>query len=124
MQSQVMKLQIIRGAIQNHQQLFFTLDGFPREFCPHVLGTKQSEWHVFGWQFGGESKTGLPKGGDWRCLVLHDITTDIVARDGDWYRGWAMGKRGQSCIDTIDTVVDAAHAAEILSASPAHTPKA
>lgn len=111
-------LSVIRGAIRNRQSLYFTANDEPREFCPHVLGTKRGEWHVFGWQFGGGSSRGLPPGGDWRCIELEDISTEIVARSGPWHRGWTKGQRDQTCVDDVDTVIDSAYAAEIRNTSP------
>jgi hypothetical protein len=115
---------VIREAITNHRQLVFTAKRYHREFCPHVLGTKSGVWHVFGWQFGGGTNQGkLPEGGDWRCIELRDISSPILARDGAWYRGWTKGRRGQTCVDFIDTEVDQAHAAEALSTLPSRTPR-
>jgi hypothetical protein len=110
---------VIRNAIQNHLQLTFVAKDQPREICPHVLGTKKGVWHVLGWQFAGLSNTGpLP---EWRCIELRDISTEIVAREGEWHRGWTTGQRGQSCVDIVDTMIDPEHAALIRNTSPART---
>jgi hypothetical protein len=121
MQSREIQASIIREGIRDAKQLVFTCLFHPREFCPHILGTKYGAWHVFGWQFAGTSSRGLKDGGDWRCLELHDISTDILIRDGQWYRGWTSGDGPSSCVDIIDTVIDPAHAAESRNIFPAHT---
>jgi hypothetical protein len=108
-------LPVIRDAIRTRKQLFFTAVNEPREFCPHLLGTKRGVWHVLGWQFGGSSNTGLPTGGAWRCIELEDISTPIISKEGIWYRGTTKGTGAQFCVDDIDTAIDAAHAAEVQS---------
>ena len=105
---------ILREAIQSLKQVTGKCNNLYREFCPHILGTKDDDWNCLVWQFDGDtsSEKGLPKGGDWRCFELRDLE-DLKLRDGDWYRGWAKGRGEQHCVDEIDTVVDSDHAAEI-----------
>ena len=104
-------LETIREAIRKRRQLVFMYDGYPRDFCPHAIGTKRDEWHVFGWQFGGDSSHGLdPNGQNWRCLNVDRIQSLSVS-DGEWHRGWTKGMKPSSCIDVMDTVVDPAFAA-------------
>ena len=113
-------LDAIRDAIINHRQLVFVYDGLPREVCPHALGTKRSEWHVFVWQFGGQSSHRLDPNGDWRCMEVDRISS-LTVKDGPWHRGWTKGLKASSCIDVMDTVVDAAHAAVDQRISHART---
>ena len=108
-------LEVIRDAIRQRRQLTFYYDGLYREVCPHAVGMKDGQWHLFVWQFGGSSRGGL-KGENWRCMVVSHIAS-LTVRDGQWYRGWTKGYGPSSCIDIIDTVVDAAHAAEVLQTS-------
>jgi hypothetical protein len=98
---------IIRDAILKRQQLSFVASERRRELCPHVLGTRQGVWHVYGWQFGGDSREGdIP---DWRCIDLNSITSHILARDGEWHRGWRPTHAMQTCIDVIHAEVDPAY---------------
>src|ERR1700731_1861065 len=53
-------------------------DGLPRLLCPHILGRKSGRLHVFCYQFGGSSNSGLPQrpagAGDWRCLAVEKLS--------------------------------------------------
>ena len=117
---------VIREAIRSRHQLVFTTtsdfgEQYHRVTCPHILGTKQENWHVFVWQINDESEHGFEEGAQrWRCIDLDDMS-NVVSQEGEWYQGWSTGQRNQRCIDVIDTVVDAAYAAEVRSTSRAHT---
>lgn len=111
---------LLRDAILNRRQLVFTVKKQQREFCPHVLGTRQGIWHVYGWQFGGESNEGeLP---DWRCFELRNITSDIEARAGEWHRGWRARRAKQACVDFIYAEVDPEYGPRPRSTSPLRIP--
>ena len=61
---------LLREAILNRRQVVAVCHGLPREFCPHVLGTKDDEEHCLAYQFGGASASGpLVPGSpaNWRC---------------------------------------------------------
>lgn len=98
----------IRRAIITHKQVIATYRGHRREFSPHILGAYKDQWRVLGWQFGGSSATGLEPGGAWRCFVLDELE-DGEVRSGKWVRGVHVGY-DPSCVDTIDTEIDAAFA--------------
>lgn len=114
------KIELLRSAIRELKQVTGTCNGYPREFCPHVLGQKGAKWSVLVWQFAGLSESSLRPDGDWRCFELDDLE-HLAKRDGDWHRGWSTGQREQSCVDLIDTTVDINHAAEIRETSREHT---
>lgn len=95
--------EILRSAILNKQQVFCQYDGHPREMCPHAIGTKNGESHVLSYQFGGSSKSGLPPGGQWRCMVVSGISA-AVAQEGQWHTGDSH-TRPQTCVDNIDVEV-------------------
>ncbi len=42
---------LLEHAIAHREQVIATYDGERREFCPHVLGTKNGARHVLGYQF-------------------------------------------------------------------------
>ena len=114
------KIALIRTAILELKQIACYGKQLPREFCPHILGTKEGVWRALVWQFDGQSEHGgLPS---WRGFNLFDLD-DVTLRDGEWHRGWETGRRKQHLIDVIDTVVDPAHAAEIRETSPPHIPR-
>jgi hypothetical protein len=105
------KLNLLRDAILNRKQVTGICESYHREFCPHLLGTKNGRWHVFGWQFAGGSNHSLPPGGQWRCFEVSSLI-NLSTRLGEWHRGYTAGKRDQFCIDQIDTRIDPSHAAE------------
>jgi hypothetical protein len=107
---------LIRVAIVDRRQLSFVSAGKWREMCPHVLGTRQGVWHVYGWQFAGETNRGrLP---DWRCIELLSITSEIRMSDGEWHRGWRAKNAMQTCVDSIFAQVDPAFGPLPPSTSP------
>src|SRR5262245_4698894 len=66
--------QLIWQAIRARKQITCIYEGCHREVCPHILGYKTPGTEaVFVFQFGGESTSKLPPGGDWRCF---DVATD------------------------------------------------
>jgi hypothetical protein len=87
----------------NKEQVVATYNGVVREFCPHVLGRKGNRQHVLVYQFGVHGSANRPVGAGWRCFDverLHDLTT----RPGPWHSA-ANVYNPQSCLDTIDVVV-------------------
>ncbi|HEU0157387.1 MAG TPA: hypothetical protein VFQ82_15045, partial [Stellaceae bacterium] len=52
------------------------------------------------YQFGGQSRSGLPVGGEWRCLWLTEVS-DVRLRDGPWHAG-VSHTRPQGCVDIVD----------------------
>lgn len=106
------KIDLLRKAIQSRLQVTGFCNQLPREFCPHILGRKGIKWNVLVWQFDGMSDKGLPPEGAWRCFELHDLD-QLATREGDWHRGFSSGRDDQHCVDQIDTVIDAAHGAEL-----------
>ena len=107
-------ISLLREAIQDLKQVIGSYNDYDREFCPHILGRKDGEWNVLTWQFGGETSQpeGLPPEGEWRCFNVADLS-NLALRDGEWHRGWRTGRGEQHCVEDIDTVVDATHAAEL-----------
>ena len=118
------EISVVRDAIIHHNQIAFTTfgdDGIAqrRVACPHILGTKEGEWHMLVWQVNDESEKGFTPGAQrWRCFDLADVT-DVRTYEGVWHRGWTTGRRGQHCVDAIDTAVDSLHAAEVRNTFPA-----
>jgi len=71
--------------------------------CPHVIGWKGPTYHVLSFQFGGQSKRGLPPQGDWKCMNVNGIS-QLALRSGLWQTGPKHGKP-QTCVDTIELEV-------------------
>jgi hypothetical protein len=91
---------LIRGAILDRRQVHATFQGRFRELCPHVLGTKNGRRQALFFQFGGQSRRGLPPGGGWRCLPVDELT-DVSVHEGPWY-GEDGYDPSQSCVDEVD----------------------
>jgi hypothetical protein len=94
---------LIRQAILEKHQVHAVFRGRFRELCPYVLGTKNGRDQALFFQFGGESRRGLPVGGDWRCLPVDELT-DVSAHEGPWH-GADRYDPSQSCVDEVDVEV-------------------
>jgi hypothetical protein len=53
--------ELLRLAAAGKQAVAAIYNGLPRRLCPHVLGRKSGRLHVFCYQFGGSSNSGLPR---------------------------------------------------------------
>jgi hypothetical protein len=76
----------------------------PRELCPHILGHTKDEEVALTYQFGGQSKSGLPPGGEWRCLSLSKVR-NAQLRAGPWHAG-SSHTRSQPCVEVVDIDVN------------------
>ena len=94
---------LLRQAILDKRQMVAHYDGGVRELCPHALGTNRGERHVLAYQFGGASASGLPPGGEWRCLDVDDLA-DVAVRAGEWHSAPNVFNP-QSCLDEVDIAV-------------------
>jgi hypothetical protein len=93
---------IVRKAIRNKEIIVATYDGFVREMCPHVLGTKDGVEHALFLQVGGGSRKGLDPdpSKNWRCIKL-DKLTNVAAKPGEWQTAPNYYANPQSCVDDI-----------------------
>ncbi|HVV89067.1 MAG TPA: hypothetical protein VHB53_01110 [Solirubrobacterales bacterium] len=96
---------LIRRAILERHQVHAVFRGRFRELCPYVLGTKNGRRQALFFQFGGESRRGLPPGGDWRCLPVDELT-EVSVHEGPWY-GEDGYDPSQSCVDRVEVEVTA-----------------
>jgi hypothetical protein len=95
---------LFRLAILGHMQVTCTYDGRYRELCPHVLGHKDGDEKALTFQFAGDSVSGLPPGGEWRCLSLAQVR-DAQLRAGPWRTGFRHSTT-QVCVDVVDLDVE------------------
>ena len=93
-------------ALIERQQVSCLYDGYRRELCPIILGHTRGEEAALVYQFAGGSKTGLPPGGQWKCLRLAKVS-DARLRDGPWFAG-ASHRRPQACVEVVDLDVNPA----------------
>jgi hypothetical protein len=91
---------LFRKAILSEKQVTCTYDGYRRELCPHIIGHTDGEEKVLAFQFAGESKSGLPRRGEWRCLYLARVR-DARMRKGPWFAG-SRHRVAQRCVEDID----------------------
>jgi hypothetical protein len=91
---------LIRKAILAERQITCHYNGHYRELCPHILGHTDSQEKLLAFQFGGESSKPLPRGGEWRCLLVAEMR-NVTARDGRWYAG-SSHRAEQSCVAEVD----------------------
>jgi hypothetical protein len=91
-------------AIADQKQIFCMYEGYPRELCPHILGHTNGQEKALTYQFAGQSKSGLPSGGQWRCLWLAKVS-DVEVHDGPWHAG-SRHIQPQGCVETVDLDVN------------------
>jgi hypothetical protein len=98
----------LRLAAARRQPVAAVYENQPRLLCPHVLGRKAGRLHVFCYQFGGNSNSGLavgPEGvGAWRCLAVEKLS-QVEWRAEAWHTEPRSPR--QTCIDEIDFDADA-----------------
>jgi predicted DNA-binding transcriptional regulator YafY len=94
---------LFRAAILGRKQVVCIYREKYRELCPHALGTRDGQERALAYQFGGESSSALPPGGEWRCLRLDEVSQARM-RDGDWHTG-ERHSTAQTCVDIVDVEV-------------------
>jgi hypothetical protein len=95
---------LLSQAISDKKQVFANYEGYPRQFCPHILGYKNGELRVLGYQFGGTSSKGSVNG-EWKCFVVSNLSS-LALHKGQWYTDTSHGhSRSQQCIDTVTAQV-------------------
>jgi len=103
MRSPIYKL--FEQAIRQRKQVVCLYRGYRRELCPIILGHKKSGEEVsLTFQFAGESSSRLPRGGQWRCLLLAEVSK-VELRDGRWHSA-SNHQQPQSCVDIVDLDVN------------------
>jgi len=95
---------LFEQAMRMRKQIVCVYDGYPRELCPIILGHSQEHEKVLTYQFGGQSKSGLPPQGQWRCLFLSKVS-NVQLREGPWISG-ASHTQPQGCVEIVDLDVN------------------
>jgi len=91
-------------AVATRRQIVCDYDGYPRELCAIILGHSRGQEKALTFQFGGQSRSGLPPRGEWRCLWLSKIT-NVRLRDGAWHAG-TRHTQPQGCVEEVDLDVN------------------
>lgn len=95
---------LFEQAMRGRKLVSCVYGGFPRELCPVVLGHSQRQEKVLTYQFGGQSSSGLPREGEWRCLWLAKVSAAQL-RDGPWRTG-SSHTQPQGCVEVVDLDVN------------------
>ena len=93
-------------AMEDRKPVRCAYGGFRREVCPVILGHTDGEEMALTFQVGGESRSGLPAGGEWRCLSLAKVTAAVLC-DGPWRSGDSHAAP-QGCVREVDLDVNPA----------------
>ncbi len=91
-------------AMLTQKQILCLYDGYARELCPIILGHSNGQEKALTYQVGGQSRSGLPRTGQWRCLWL-DKVSNVQLRDGVWRAGDAH-TQPQGCVQVVDLDVN------------------
>jgi len=95
---------LFAAAIRGRKQIVCSYDGHFREICPVILGHSHGKEKALTFQFGGGSNSGLPPGGEWRCLFLARVRLATL-RDGPWHAG-SDHRQPQGCVEEVDLDVN------------------
>lgn len=89
-----------RAAVLARSPVRCAYKGHSRDVCPHTLGWKNGREKVLTYQFAGGSSSGLPPGGEWRCMFIEDVESAQMI-EGDWHTD-GRHSRPQTCVDDVD----------------------
>jgi hypothetical protein len=98
--------ELFARALIERKQVVCLYDGYARELCPIILGHTRGEEAALVYQFAGGSRSGLPRGGQWKCLRLAKAS-DARLRNGPWFDGDSH-QRAQVCVEIVDLDVNPA----------------
>jgi hypothetical protein len=95
---------LFERAMKTRKRIACMYNGYPRELCPVILGHSQGEEQALTYQVGGQSRSGLPRNGEWRCLALSKVS-HIQLREGAWRTG-SSHSQPQGCVEIVDLDVN------------------
>jgi hypothetical protein len=96
-------LDLLVNAINERLVVTATYQGYQRIMCPHVVGYKKGELNALFFQFAGGSRSGLPPGGQWRCVHVAELA-NVSAAPGEWHTGDSH-TQPQTCVDDVIATV-------------------
>jgi hypothetical protein len=96
--------ELIARAMAERQQVLCLYQGYPRALCPAILGHTKGQERTLAYQFAGQSSSGLPSGGEWKCFQVTEMR-NVELRDGEWYGG-AQHSARQTCVEVVDLDVN------------------
>jgi len=98
--------ELIARAMATRQQVLCFYQGHARALCPTILGHTDGQECTLAYQFAGSAKSGLPPGGQWKCLRISEMT-NVELRRGKWLTGSRHSRR-QMCVKDVDIDVNPA----------------
>jgi len=91
-------------AMAERKQIQCVYGGHRRELCPIILGHSGGQEKALTYQVGGESGSGLPPEGEWRCLWLSKVSKARLI-GGPWRAGESHNLP-QGCVEIVDLDVN------------------
>ncbi|MBL8544883.1 MAG: hypothetical protein JNL81_00370 [Hyphomonadaceae bacterium] len=91
---------LFEQALRTRKQIACMYGGHRRELCPVILGHSGGEEKALTYQVGGASGSGLPPGGEWRCLFLSKVSFARL-HEGEWKSG-DRHAQPQGCVEVVD----------------------
>ena len=92
--------ELFAQAMAARKQIVCEYEGHLRELCAIILGHSKGQEKALTFQFGGQSRSGLPPGGEWRCLWLSKVS-NVRLRDGSWLSG-TRHTQPQGCVENVE----------------------
>lgn len=104
-------------AMAERKQILCTYGGYPRQPCPIILGHSQGQERALTYQFGGDSASGLPPRGDWKCLFLARVS-NVQLGDGPWHTGDSHIQRQRAFKSSTSTSTRSAPTTQSAACAP------
>src|SRR3954452_24089224 len=95
---------LFRRAMAGRKQIVCKYGGYRRELCPIILGHSGGAEKALTYQFGGQSKSGLPPDGEWRCVWLSKAST-VKLHIATLYADFSH-TQPQGCVEIVDLDVN------------------
>lgn len=96
---------MLTRAIEGKRAVAMRYQGLDRRCCPHILGRNPDGVpHVLVFQYGGESASGLPPEGSWRCMRLDQIEA-VALIDDPWRTAPTEGHPPPKCVTQVELEV-------------------
>lgn len=95
---------LFEQAMRERKPVFHVYAGYSRELCPLILGHSQHQEKELTYQFGGQTKLGLLREGQWRCLWLAKVSAAQL-HDGPWRTG-SSHTQPQGFVEIVDLDVN------------------
>jgi hypothetical protein len=96
--------ELIARAMAERQQVLCLYKGYQRALCPAILGHTKGRERTLAYQLAGESSSGLPANGEWKCFQVAEMR-NVELRDGEWHSGVQHSAR-QTCVEVVDLDVN------------------